>query len=62
MKVIIVEMEDDVFRQLEQELHVKNICGNLWGASDAFIFRVLSGIRNGAARIHLAMPPKKAAR
>ena len=58
-KQIIVEMEESVFEQLEQELSIKAVCGNLWGASDAFIFRILDAIKKGASKVHLVMPPRK---
>lgn len=53
MKRIIVEIEDDVYKEIMQEIGLKKMMGNLYGFCDEFILTLVGAIEKGKKGISI---------
>ena len=59
MKKIILEIEDDVLDQVETQLTLKMMMGNLHGAEDVFCAIIIKSIKDGKEQIRIAKKGRK---
>ena len=51
--MVELSIDEDVLKDVEQEMGMKRITGNLFGVHDEFLLLVLKGWRERRARLHI---------
>jgi hypothetical protein len=59
MKKITITIDEEVYNELRSAFTVKGITGNLYGTSDAFMYRLLDALEKGKTEESFAFKHKK---
>lgn len=59
MKKIVLQIEDEIFNELESSLITKYIMGNLYGILDEFIILLVMEIKAGKKEIEITRKKKR---
>jgi hypothetical protein len=53
VKEIVIEIDDDIFRDIKNETGLKIMMGNAYGACDEFLILFIKSVEAGTPKIHV---------
>ena len=59
MKELKLKLSDEVFKNLENEMGLKSLCGEVFGMPDEMIIKIIKAIRNDHKSLTLTQRKKR---